>query len=96
MSDFVVVPKKDWRAFESKILKKLEEATHYKNQKTIKIYTGKELQELLVANPNTIRKFREEGLSFIRVNGSGDYRYTHEDLIEFLNKHKYNHLANLL
>jgi hypothetical protein len=96
MSEFVLLPKEDWRAFESRIFKKLEEMNNSKGQKTIQIYTQKELEDLLKSTSNTIKRFREEGLSFIRINGSGDYRYAHEDLVEFLSKHKYNHLAELL
>ena len=85
----------DWSAFEKRILKKIEEKIEQTGKSDVRIYTSKDLEKLLKISPNTIKRFREEGLSFIRISG-GEYRYEAKDLLSFLNKHKYNHLVGLL
>lgn len=95
MADVFIPTREDWSAFENRILRKIEEKIEQGEKSDIRIYTSKDLERLLKISPNTIKKFREEGLSFIRISG-GEYRYEAKDLLNFLNQHKYNHLAELL
>ena len=94
MAKMFIPTKEDWSAFEKRILRKIEEKIEQTGKNDVRIYTSKDLEKLLKISPNTIKKFREEGLSFIRISG-GEYRYEAKDLLNFLNNHKYNHLAGL-
>jgi len=95
MADVFIPTKDDWSAFENRIIRKIEDKIEQTGRSDVRIYTGKDLERLLQSSPNTIKKFREEGLSFIRIS-SGEYRYDAKDLLSFLNKHKYNHLVDLI
>jgi len=95
--DLIVLTKNDWKAFENRLFKKIDEKMKG-NKSTVsdvKFYSSKELENAISATRNTLQKFREKGLPFFRVD-NGDYRYEKNDVLEFLNKYKYKHLANLL
>ena len=83
------------KSFEENLLKKIDAKIDSKLKTSIKIYTSSDLEMLLKVTPNTLRKYRQEGLTFIRIS-QGEYRYTYDDIVEFLSRNKYNHLKKLM
>lgn len=95
MTNLYVPTKKDFKSFEENLLKKIDAKIDSKLKTSIKIYTSSDLEILLKVTPNTLRKYRQEGLTFIRIS-QGEYRYTYDDIVEFLSRNKYNHLKKLM
>jgi hypothetical protein len=95
MANLYIPTKEDLVLFEKNILRKIDEKIDSRFSTNIKIYTSADLQNFLKITANTVVKYRSEGLSFIRIN-NGEYRYTHDDIVEFINNNRYNHLKKFV
>ena len=95
MAQLDIATRKDFKLLEENLLGKIEEKMDSRLNTNIKIYTSADLEMLLKITANTVKKYREEGLTFIRIS-NGEYRYSHDDIVKFLSKNKYNYQKNLL
>ena len=92
--EMLLVEKQVWETLVSKVRDLTHQISNIQEKLTVspQYYSNKEWRELLNVEEKLIRKYREEGLlSYSKVGDK--YWYSQHDVIEFLNRNKYEAFA---
>ena len=88
--EYLLIEKEVWERMCSKVAVVSQKRRVYEqpHKPAPKIYTNKEVQQLLGIDDKYIRKYRDEGLiSYTKAEGA--YWYSQKDIVDFLEKNKH-------
>ena len=90
----LLIEKQMWDTLVSRVQDLTLQISHIQEKLSVspQYYSNKELRELLNVEEKLIRKYREQGLlSYSKVGDK--YWYSQHDVIEFLNKNRFDAFA---
>ena len=92
--EMILIEKQMWDTLVSRVQDLTLQISHIQEKLSVspQYYSNKELRELLNVEEKLIRKYREQGLlSYSKVGDK--YWYSQHDVIEFLNRNKFEAFA---
>ena len=92
--EMLLIEKQMWDTLVSRVQDLTLQISHIQEKLSVspQYYSNKELRELLNVEEKLIRKYREQGLlSYSKVGDK--YWYSQHDVIEFLNKNRFDAFA---
>ena len=88
--EYLLIEKEVWESVCSRVAALSQKMRVYEqtHKPAPKIYTNKEVQQLLGIDDKYIRKYRDEGLiNYTKAEGA--YWYSQKDIVDFLEKNKH-------